>query len=157
MSEHDEARVTGRVAQIVSLRDLILNRGSDHGVAEGMIFKVLDGEPGKIEDPETGEVLGEIRRVKVLVKVVDVSARFCVARTFRSRRVNVGGENVGGVSELSKLFQPPKYEWLVETLERNPKQREIEPARALVKIGDPVESLLSTEHEDDMPSIAIWE
>lgn len=151
----EEERISGRVAQVVSLRDLVINRGSDHRVVEGTVFKVFAGDPVKVEDPETGEVLGEIRRVKVLVKVVDVSERFCVARTYRSRRINVGGGF--GMTDLSKLFEPPKYEYVVETLERDPKQRGLAPTKAVVAVGDPVESLLSSEDEDDIPSIAVWE
>jgi hypothetical protein len=151
----EETRIGGRVARVVSIRDLIINRGKNHGVSEGLVFKVLDGDPFKVEDPETGEVLGEIRRVKVLVRVKEVSDLFCVARTYRTRRVNTGGTNTS--LSLSKMFQPPKYELLVETLERNPDQREVDETRALVNVGDPVESLLAGENDDDIPSIAVWE
>ncbi|MEH1030003.1 hypothetical protein V6W11_19855 [Micromonospora profundi] len=156
MESTEETRISGRVARVVSVRDLIINRGGQHGVFEGQVFKVLDGDPYKVKDPETGQLLGEIRRVKVLVKVKEVSDLFCIARTYRTRRVNTGGRNTTTLS-LEKMFQPPKYEYLVETLERHPRQREVDPDKALVDVGDPVESLLSSEKDDDIASIAVWE
>ncbi|SCL16731.1 hypothetical protein GA0070616_1100 [Micromonospora nigra] len=155
MENTEETRITGRVARVVSIRDLIINRGRQHGVVEDQVFKVLDGDPYKVEDPETGQLLGEIRRVKVLVKVKEVSDLFCIARTYRTRRINTGGR--GATFSLEKMFQPPKYEYLVETLERHPRQREVDPDKALIEVGDPVESLLSDENDDDIASIAVWE
>jgi hypothetical protein len=137
----------------MSVRDLIINRGADHGVTKDLIFKVLDGEPFKVNDPETGEILGEVTRVKVLVKVSEVSPLFCVARTYRTRVVNTGGSSLG---DLNAYFQPPKWESRVETLERKATERNIDTERALVDTGDPVESLLPTESDDDIASIAVW-
>ena len=46
--------IEGQVATIVNERELVINRGSDSGVNEGMKFKVVGGELA-IKDPETGE------------------------------------------------------------------------------------------------------
>lgn len=51
--------IGGKVVRVNSDRELIINRGSEHGVGEGMLFRVK-GAPVDITDPDTGE---SIRRV----------------------------------------------------------------------------------------------
>ncbi len=52
-------RIQGKIARVNSDRELIVNRGSDHGVKPGMIFRVK-GADVEITDPDTGESLGEV-------------------------------------------------------------------------------------------------
>src|SRR5437867_1472509 len=105
--------IEGRVARILNLRELAINRGSADGVREGMIFDVLDPKAEDIADPETGEVLGSVYRPKVQVKVFALEERLSLARTFHSTRVNLGGGGLGG---LAKAFEPPKWIERHETL-----------------------------------------
>jgi len=158
MTEHETneestatGRITGVVAAVTSDRELIINRGSEHGVKAGMTF-VVRGQPTPIEDPETREVIGEVNPVKVMVRVAEVQPRLAIARTFRSERVLVeaaqsaGALYGGGSSSLANLLQPPrpaKYEQRIETLRRDPKKGSpISDADSVVAVGDPVIEML---------------
>lgn len=147
-----EERITGKVARITSDRELIINRGASSGVVEGMRFLVKSA-PVDVPDPDTGESLGQVSSIKVIVQVREVDEKFSIARTFRSRRVNVGGRHD---SALSTMFQPPKWENRVETLRRNPRSdNPLSEEESLVQVGDIVESLLDGEDYENT-STALW-
>ncbi len=74
----------GKVAKIINLRELGINIGTKDGVEPGMLFAVLADTPLRVEDPDTGEVLGEIEREKVKVKATEVFERFSVCRTYET-------------------------------------------------------------------------
>lgn len=74
--------ITGKVAAVLSPRRLVINRGTDHGVEQGMRFRVL--ESVNITDPDTGEGLGELPNEVVQVKVIEVASRYAVAHTFET-------------------------------------------------------------------------
>ena len=84
-------RIGSRVAQILTARELVINRGTVEGVAVGMRFAVLNRRGTDIRDPDTGDVLGSVELEKVLVKVVRVDEHLAVARTFRTFTVAGGG------------------------------------------------------------------
>ncbi|WP_139199281.1 hypothetical protein [Curtobacterium sp. MCBA15_013] len=145
------SNITGSVAQIVSDRELILNRGSENGVREGMYFAVLDPGFRGVTDPETGESLGDFRVVKVTVRAVEVAPRLTLARTFRTRTVNVGGTNAsfGSLSTVAAALSAPRYIEQVErlVLDENAR-RPIEPEESVVDRGDPFEEITAADAED---------
>jgi hypothetical protein len=142
-------RIEGKVARVSSDRELIINRGSEHGVEVGMVFRVK-GTDVQVKDPDTGEILGEVSRIKVLVRVDEVAEKFCIARTFRTQRVNVGGVN-DSLTGLNQIFQPPKWETRVETLRRDPAKGErISPGESVVAVGD----LVETADDSDLDAAA---
>jgi hypothetical protein len=142
-------RVTGKVARVTSDRELIINRGSEHGVAVGMVFRVK-GSPVDVIDPDTNQSIGTVARVKVVVRVVEVDIKFSIARTFRSSRVNVGGEFVA-LPSLSQVLQPPKWETRYETLRKDPDKGEyISGEESVVAVGDIVEEA----DDDDLDAAA---
>jgi hypothetical protein len=146
-------KITGSVAQIVSDREVVLNRGSNDGVALGMFFKVLDPKTIDIKDPLTDEVLGSISRIKIVLKAVEVAERLTIARTFRTKEVNVGGT---GVNILGTLMSPPKVVDKVETLRRGAGQpAPIGTEESIVAIGDPFESAQPDE-VDTARSVSLW-
>jgi hypothetical protein len=139
--------ITGKVARILNDRDIALNIGTDQGVSIGMFFDVLDTAGEEIRDPETNELLGSVDRVKVRVKVTRVQEKLSVASTFEKVRVNIGGEGVG-ISTFSSLLMPPKYVVKYKTLRLDETTRgEISESQSYVKIGDPVEQVLSSVDE----------
>jgi hypothetical protein len=149
-----EDRIVGKVARITSDRELIINRGAEHGVDEGMRF-IVKGEPVDVPDPDTGESLGQVTSVKVIVQIREVDSKFAIARTFRSRRVNLGGSS-SGPGSIAGMFQPPKWETRVETLRRNPKaDAPLSEVDSIVQVGDIVESLLDGEDYENT-STALW-
>jgi len=137
-------RIAGKVAQILNRRELVITAGSDQGVEPGMKFAVLNPKGAEIHDPETGEVLGSVEVPKVLVEAVRIQPRLSVARTFVTKRSNVGGS---GSSLASMLFQPPKWVEEVETLKLSDKpfEEDLDERESYVKIGDPVIQVIGDE------------
>jgi hypothetical protein len=74
--------ISGKVAEITDRYTLIINRGEQDGVQEGMIF-VVQGRGGDVKDPDTGNSLGPKPFEKLRVKVTDVYPKFSVAETYR--------------------------------------------------------------------------
>ena len=67
--------IEGKVARILNARELVINRGTEHGVEIGMRFEVLDPKSEDVADPDTGEVIGSVYRPKVNVEVVFLEPR----------------------------------------------------------------------------------
>ena len=154
-NEHKQSRITGLVAELVSDRELILARGSDHGVKTGMYFAILDPRTNGIKDPETGEELGGFRTVKIVVRAVEVAPKLMLARTFRSQTVNIGG-SAAGLSSIANMINPPNYVEKVETLRFDDSSpRRIDPSQSVVAVGDPFEEV-SPEEAEGVRSISLW-
>jgi hypothetical protein len=152
-----DKRIRGKVAEVVSDREVILNRGLEHGVRDGMYFSILDPAAVGITDPDTGEPLGDIKVVKIVVLATEVAPKLTLARTFRSRRVNVGGSGGFGLGAVARAMQEPEYVEKVEklTLDKN-SPRKIDPKDSVVGRGDPFESS-EPEEVEDVRSITVWE
>lgn len=133
---HSDEPIRGSVARVLSSREVAINRGSDHGVEVGMIFKILSQKGSQITDPDTDEELGSVELEKIRVKVTDVQERIAVASTYRSHKVNVGGTGIGFAG---RTFEPPKWEIRVETLKIDDAIREeLSERDTFVYRGDPV-------------------
>ena len=139
--------IRGKIARVLSTRDVAINRGDRDGVAVGMVFNILSTKGGDIKDPDTGEELGSVELVKTSVKIKAVYERVSVASTYRSQTVNVGGSGIA----LTGLFTPPKWETRVETLKVNDNNiQDLEEREAFVNTGDPVVlDLEATRSEQD--------
>ena len=139
--------IRGKMARVLSIREIALNKGSVDGVEIGMVFKILSSEGSEITDPDTGEVIGSVDLEKVSVRVTAVQEKVSVASTFRTRRVNVGGSGVA----LSGLFEPPKWETRVETIKTEEKSatEEMPEEDSFVKTGDPVVQALKAVNLDN--------
>lgn len=144
--------IRGKVAQILNTRELVINLGSEDGVTSGMYFDVIDPKGTDIEDPDTGETLGSIERPKVRVKVSRVETRLSMASTYRSKKVNIGGQ--GGTRDfssgfLSQILAPPKWVTKYETLKTQEKTWEdLDEKESYVKIGDPVVQVIGVVDDD---------
>lgn len=138
-----DERIRGSVAQILTEREVVINRGVADGVEVGMRFAILNSKGANITDPETGAELGSVDVDKALVKVVRVHEHMSVARTFRSTLV--GGFGVTGFSEM---FGGPTRS-IPETLRAEGKtyKQELDDADSLVKRGDPVVQVVGDEFD----------
>lgn len=137
--------INGKVAQILNDREVIVNRGSTHGVKVGMYIGIIDPLSLDVVDPDTGESIGGIRRIKVTLKITQVSERLAVASTFKTQRVNTGGSGLGGLGATSRLFEPPKYEERVERLGfDSASARPLDESQSKVQVGDPFEQMSET-------------
>src|SRR6476660_7390140 len=135
--------IRGKVARILNSRELALTIGALSGVKIGMKFDVMDPKGEDIRDPDTGEVLGSLPRPKVRVEVTQVAERLSVARTFKTRKVNVGGHNEAfaglALNDFAISLLPPKWVTEYETLKTHEKTWEdIAEEESYVKTGDPV-------------------
>lgn len=140
----------GKVARILNSRELALNIGSRHGVEVDMIFDVLDASAEDIKDPDTGLTIGSIYRPKVRVKVLEVQELICVASTYKSRRVNVGGSGLG---LMSSVFAPSRWIHEFETLKTEEATWEdLDEKDSYVSTGDPVVQVLIDEKGDSADS-----
>lgn len=74
----------GKVATIINVREIGINIGGNDGVQEGTVFAVLAQTPLRVEDPDSGELLGQIDRHKVRVKATEVFDRFTICRTYET-------------------------------------------------------------------------
>jgi hypothetical protein len=140
--------ITGAVARILNSRELVLNRGSEDGVKEGMYFEVLAQEGENIKDPNTGEVLGSVDRPKVAVRIVQVQPRLSVGRTFRSHRRNIGGSSGLFGTRFGTVFDPPRYVTQYDTLKTSERTWEaLDESESFVSTGDPVRQTFKYDDE----------
>lgn len=127
-----EEPIQGKVARILNSRELVINRGQEDGVTEGMVFAVLDPKVENVKDPDTGEVIGSIYRPKTFVKIVAVESRLAVGRTYRVFRR--GGLGLTGVAALFGPSEP-----ILESLKTSESTWEdLDERESFVKTGDPV-------------------
>ena len=87
MQQTEVSTIEGKVAKILNTRELVINRGSENGVEDGMRFEVID-DYSEVLDPDTRECLGTISRVKVRVRVSHVQPRFSIARTYETYKIS---------------------------------------------------------------------
>jgi hypothetical protein len=129
--------IEGKVAAILNARELVINRGADHGVAVGMNFAVLDESGHDIRDPDTNEVIGSVVREKIRVRIVEVQEQISVGRTYE--RTPGRGGLFGGPSISDLLqYQPARPRTLAtdEAL-----YQPLTEAESYVKSGDSVRQL----------------
>ncbi len=107
--------VTGKVIRILNDREVALNRGHNDGLKDGEYIGIVDPDTENLEDPETGESLGGIRRYKVALRVSRVSERAALAATYKTTTRNVGGSGAL-TNPLTRVLQDPKYITEVERL-----------------------------------------
>ena len=136
--------IRGKVATLLNAREIAINKGTTDGVLVGMYFDVMDADETDITDPDTGETLGSIERSKIRLKIVHVQEKLSVAATYRSERVNLGGDGghldaALGFGPVARALMPPKWVTRYETFEKDEESStSFEEKNSKVKIGDPV-------------------
>jgi hypothetical protein len=76
--------IEGKVAQIKDTLRVIINKGYEHGVEEGMRFVIYRIE-NEIFDPDTKESLGFFEHVKAKIKVEHVADKYSIAISDETR------------------------------------------------------------------------
>ena len=74
--------IEAKVAAVLSTREVALSAGEDAGVKEGDIatlYKTID-----VTHPDTGELLGSVRRSRVRFVVTEVEPRMSIGRALGS-------------------------------------------------------------------------
>ena len=136
----------GRVARVLSDREVALNIGWEHNVEVGMLFDIMVPAALEIKDPDTGNSLGQIDRVraKARVKVSSVEDKFCIARTYRMERVSVGSPNA--LPKLRGDLELPRWEARVERLKTHEMSSDgLTESERYVATGDPVQQVMDDD------------
>jgi hypothetical protein len=127
--------IEGRVARILTERELIITRGRQDGVVVGMQFEVLARETLEVTDPETGESLGALDRSKVRVEATEIYDKFAICETVQL--VDTGS----GLMSPSDFFRPRRT--LPHTLNAKESLPPLSEAESIVKVGDRVRQVSS--------------
>lgn len=81
--------IEGKVAKIIDDTDVVVNVGEEDGVERDMEFIVYEvGEV--IEDPDTGEALGNVEHVKARVKPKHIQEKITVMTSAETTTKNTG-------------------------------------------------------------------
>jgi len=130
----------GRIIRIVDPQTVIIDLGSESGIEEGSIFRIV-GKAEEITDPETKAVLGTLAVVKGKVRASQVHPKFTIATSkWTSELVTL---RLPGDSLRAALDS--MWDTSTETYgkELRVDQGELEPWKAeseeMVRVGDPVE------------------
>jgi hypothetical protein len=140
-------RIRATVAQILTVRELVLNKGAADGVELGMRFAVLNKRGADIVDPETGQPLGSVELPKVQVKVIRLYDHLSVARTFRVFTTRAGPMYAANL--LSVFGAPPTSRVETFRTDEHRLQDELDEKESFVKIGDPAVQVVGDEFGDD--------
>ena len=142
--------IKGKVAKIVDSREMVINVGQHSGVTIDMRFNILSPKRQDIKDPDSQEIIGSIERVKIRVKVTKVHDQISIARTYRKRKVNVGGVGtLPSIDSWRDIIDPPKWIDQTEIIKtRESTLEQIKEQEDYVKIGDLVVQVLGDD--DDM-------
>ncbi len=137
--------IEGRVAAILTRRELVLNVGTADGVSKGMKFAVLNEHGLEIVDPQTGEPLGSVALPKVILEIARVDDHLSIGRTYRKTTVNVGGILPG----VSNIFQPTRWVEDYESLRLadKPSAEAVSEDESYVKIGDIARQVIGNEYQ----------
>lgn len=136
-SQAETPLINGRVAQLLSSREVVINVGAEHGVRKGMHFRILAESPLEVTDPATQEVLDTIDREKTRVEAVEVRARITICRTFRTIRT-------GGISFSTALFGDAPTRPETFRLEDSSLPPPLPESESYVKRNDRVEEIRDT-------------
>lgn len=134
----------GKVAQILTERELIINVGSNHGVRHGMKFKILADAPLEVRDPETHDVIGEIDREKVVVMASEIEEKFTVCKTFR--KWATGGASI---FSIASMMAGPREKHETLKIEDSSLPLPLSEEESYVKVGDRAIQLVDEEEDDE--------
>lgn len=128
--------IEGKVARVLSSRQLIINRGTEQGVKVGMRFVVLDLRASDVRDPDTNEPLGSIFFEKIRVEVVQVEPKLALAQTYE-----IVPPPAGSLLGVAGLFgQPVHY---VTFRDPEAATGPFDESKSIVKRGDTIRQLPS--------------
>jgi hypothetical protein len=83
----DTVLLQGNVVKILNQREIAINIGRAHGVQKGMTFAIVASSPEEIRDPETGEVLDVVDRLKALIQAKEVRRRITICSTYKTPKL----------------------------------------------------------------------
>jgi hypothetical protein len=146
MTATDSERIKGKVAAILSKRELILNIGSEDGVEIGMKFVILNSKGIDVTDPDSGNILGTVEVPKTVVKVVRIDGpHLSVARTFRTLR---GTPGIFGLSAMTSISGTPDRPETLDITPGSSLKAELSEEQSYIKRGDIALATEGDEYDD---------
>lgn len=130
MPQTVENAIEGKVAKVLNSRELVINRGTDDGVQQGMKFEIID-DFYEILDPDSNDSLGTFKRVKIRVKAAEIYPRFSITRTYETYRVRERS-----AIDVASSLHFPRTVTRVRTISGS--ETDYEEGRSHVKVGDKV-------------------
>jgi hypothetical protein len=132
--------IRGKVAKVLNDREVVINRGKDHGVELGTRFKLL--ETVEIQDPDTRDGIGTITREKIRFMVVHLQPSMSIARTYETH--TFGSSSASQTAErLLQSIRPQASMQRTDVKRIRPAGDSDEPV--LVEIGDIVDEVTDDE------------
>ena len=132
--------IQGKVAKVLNDREVVINRGTDHGVKLGMRFKLI--ETVQIQDPDTRDGIGTITREKIRFMVVHSQPSMSIARTYETHIF--GSSSASQAAEmLAQSINPQTSMQKTDVKRIRPAGDSDEPV--LVKVGDVVNEVTDDE------------
>ena len=130
--------IEGKVAKIINVYTVVINRGREHGVEDGMRFIIYDqGED--ITDPDSGESLGRFENVLMKVKVVNVNEKISTATSDETFDITT---NPSILSSFSYLQPSTRTEFKRLPLDKETMDGLTKSKKEVIKIGDLVRQIL---------------
>ncbi|GAA0196963.1 hypothetical protein ACFFQF_32570 [Haladaptatus pallidirubidus] len=97
-----EDTIEGKVVKIISSKEIVINKGEDDGIEEDMEFIVFEiGDV--IEDPDTGEALGNVEHVKARVKPKHIQNEITIMRSAEITTKKTGIYGITNAGETKKV------------------------------------------------------
>ena len=114
-----------RIVKIISEYNVVVNCGTNHGIAEGQILEVFE-HGDTVIDPVTNENLGTLDYIKAKLRVVNVFPNMCICE-------NRDGEVQKTIQEMISFSMTQRVPLNVETTDIS---GGFEKVSKKIKIGD---------------------
>lgn len=137
-----EEPIQGKVARILTARELTINIGYNNSVREGIKFKIMAKDVLEISDPDTGVNLGILDREKVRVVATEVHDKFSVCKTYM-KRTTPGFK----FPDLSNILIPSREVYETLKIDDGSLPPPLSEDESYVKAGDRVIQLLEEDVE----------
>ncbi|WP_433678972.1 hypothetical protein [Nocardia sp. CA-119907] len=136
-----EDPIEGQIVAVLGNREVIIDRGREHGVEIGMRFVIL-AEPQEVELPDSDLTI-TVEQAKTTVKVVRFEGDTAsVAQTFRTI---AGSPGLAALAQQSVFAPNPDRP---ETFSYDKEDRGIDPVDKTVRRGDAIRQVSGDEYFD---------
>lgn len=111
------AGIEGKVIRVLSSTEVVINRGSEHGIHSGsrfLIFVLGD----EIRDPDTGESLGQLEVVRGKAKVKHCQAKITTLESSETKSIKQDRTRIDKTDPIRSSFSIfPLLETVTEDIE----------------------------------------
>jgi len=110
-------KIEGKVIQVLSPMEIVINRGSSHGITGESKFIVFE-MGAEIKDPDSGESLGQLEIVKGKAEAKHVQEKMSTLRSFERKKVPRDRQRpVSSDLPSSSFVGFPRFETVTEEVE----------------------------------------